>query len=366
VPDLGTIESTNTVGSWSGGVVTKVAVSLWLSAPVDSDLNLTLIAPDGSSVDLSSGNGAGTSFGTGSADASRTTFDDAAGTSITAGTPPFVGSFQPEAPLSALSGTSPVGAWRLRIQDTGFFGSPDTLRAWSLFLYGTACAPGGGLCELCPNVTIASATGPTSPTQTNYINYAGTPSVCGVPNPCPGNGPGGTTYPCDNYTFRNGPSNACVTVTVEDDSPSVVMLATVYSGSYNPANPDKCVNYLADGGNIIGGLNPIQSFSFNAAPNAIFVVNIIANTASSTAPYKLTVSGGDCRPVLNITPVSGNNVKLDWTTAAAGYVLERTNKLVAGAANWQSVTNVPAVVNSRFQVTNGPAAGNQFYRLHKP
>jgi hypothetical protein len=69
--------------------------------------------------------------------------------------------------------------------------------------------------------------------------------------------------------------------------------------------------------------------------------------------------------VLNITPVGGNNVKLDWTTAAAGYALERTNKLV-GATNWQPVTNVPAIVNSRFQVTNGPATGNQFYRLHKP
>jgi hypothetical protein len=63
--------------------------------------------------------------------------------------------------------------------------------------------------------------------------------------------------------------------------------------------------------------------------------------------------------VLNITPVNGNNVTLDWTTAAAGYVLERTNKPVTGATNWQSVTNVPAVVNSRFQVTNGPASGNR-------
>src|ERR1017187_10932863 len=100
------------------------------------------------------------------------------------------------------------------------------------------------------------------------------------------------------------------------------MLATVYSGSYNLANPDKCVNYLADGGNIISSVNMIQTFSFNVLSNATFVVNIIANTTASTAPYRLTVSGGDCRPVLNITPVGANNVRLDWTTAAAGYGLE--------------------------------------------
>jgi autotransporter-associated beta strand protein len=361
VPDVGTIESTNIVGSWSGGAITKVAASLWLSAPSDSVLNLTLIAPDGTSVDLSSGNGAGASFGTGSADASRTTFDDAAGTNITAGSPPFVGTFQPEAPLSALIGTSPIGPWRLRIQDTGVFGSPDTLRAWSLFLYGTACAQGGGLCELCPNVTIYSATGSLL-TQTNYVIPNGLPSICGVAKVCPGTVPAGP-YPADNYTFRNGPSDACVTITLENHSPSAGMVAAVYSGSFNPANPDRCVNYLADCGNIVNSGNPTQTFSFNAASNATFVVNVVSG---GPLPYKLTVSGGDCRPVLNITPVIGNNVKLDWTTAAAGYLLEKTNSLAGGVANWQAVTNVPAVVNSRFQVTNGPTTGNQFYRLHKP
>jgi hypothetical protein len=156
-----------------------------------------------------------------------------------------------------------------------------------------------------------------------------------------------------------------VTVTVENDSPIVQMLATVYSGSYNVTNADKCVNYLADGGKIIDSPNPIQAFSFNVASNASFVVNIIADIPSPTAPYKLTVSGGDCRPVLNIAPVAGKNVELDWTTAAAGFGLESTNPLVGGP-NWQSVTNVPVVVNSRFRVTNSAAVGNQFYRLRKP
>ena len=144
------------------------------------------------------------------------------------------------------------------------------------------------------------------------------------------------------------------------------MLATVYAGSYSLTNGDKCVNYLADGGNIIYYVNPIQAFSFNVASNATFVVNLIANTTLGITPYRLTVTGGECRPLLDITPAGGNNVQLDWTTAAPGYVLERTNSLVVGQTNWPLVTNVPVVVNSRFQVTNSAAGGGQFYHLHHP
>src|SRR5262249_18339553 len=58
IPDIGTIESTNLVSGF-GTPITKVAVALWLTHPVDSDLNISLIAPNNTTVDLSSGNGAG-------------------------------------------------------------------------------------------------------------------------------------------------------------------------------------------------------------------------------------------------------------------------------------------------------------------
>jgi autotransporter-associated beta strand protein len=367
IPDVGSIDSTNVVSGFVGPLQ-KVVVAMYLTHTFDSDLtNISLIAPDGTTVLLSSANGGGgQNYGNNcSPDASRTTFDDAAGTAITSGAAPFVGTFRPQSPLSAYIGNgTPNGNWRLHIAD-GFGGSLGTLRCWSLFLYGSVCTPGGGLCELCPNVTITGATGLATPTQTNFLTFNGVASTCGVPKACPGTSVGGP-FPSDNYTFRNGPSDACVTVTVENDSPTVQMLATVYSGSYNLANPDKCVNYLADGGNIISSVNMIQTFSFNVLSNATFVVNIIANTTASTAPYRLTVSGGDCRPVLNITPVDANNVQLDWTTAAAGFGLESTNSLTGSGANWPPVTNVPVVINSRFLVTNNAAIGNQFYQLRKP
>jgi hypothetical protein len=96
----------------------------------------------------------------------------------------------------------------------------------------------------------------------------------------------------------------------------------------------------------------------------MFVV-IVNNATGPPGDFSLSVTGGDCRPALNISPVTPNQVKLDWTTAAAGYQLERTNNLL-GSANWPPVTNTPAVINSRFAVTNSTALTNEFFRLRKP
>jgi autotransporter-associated beta strand protein len=358
VPDIGTIESTNTVASWSGGPVAKIAVSLWLVAPFSGDMTLTLIAPDGTPVLLSSGNGAGANFGTGSADANRTTFDDAGATAITAGASPFVGTFRPQASLATLLASNPVGNWRLRLQDGFGSGSPDTLRAWSLFLYPTDCAVGSGLCELCPNVVITSATGPANPFAA-YLNPNGIPSICGVAKACPGIA--GGSYPTENYRFRNGPANACITVTLENPSPSFGMVVAAYTDGYNPANPDKCANYLADAGNI-GFAGVPLTFSFDVAANAAFVVNVLAG---GDGPYKLTVTGGDCQPALNITDVGAGKALLDWTTAAPGYQLESTNSLSATSPVWQPAGSAPVVVNSRFTATNNISGTNQFFRLRK-
>ncbi len=364
IPDIGTIESTNTVSGFVGPVA-KVAVSLWLTHPVDSDLTISLVGPNGVVVPLVSGTGSGANFGSAcSPDADRTTFDDSAAISITAGSPPFMGTYRPQSPLSALANISGNGNWRLRITDS-VGGSLGALRCWSLFLSPTICPSGGGLCELCPNVTITGATGPGSPTETNYIYYVSAQSVCGVPKACPGtitNGP----FPADTYMFRNGPSNSCITVTVENDSPLGSIITAAYSEGFDRHNPDSCANYLADPGIYTSAANPTATFSFSVTSNQVFYINLLTDIESPSLPYRLTVTGGDCRPELNITPTGGNQVQLDWTTAAANFALEATNHLVVGAKNWPVVTNVPIVVNSKYVVTNSAPIGSQFYRLHNP
>ena len=75
------------------------------------DLDVVLIAPDSTEIELTSDNG-------GFADNyTDTTFDDSAGTSIVDGMAPFTGRFIPEQPLNALNGLSPFGNWTLRVTD---------------------------------------------------------------------------------------------------------------------------------------------------------------------------------------------------------------------------------------------------------
>jgi subtilisin-like proprotein convertase family protein len=359
VPDIGMIESTNTVAAWSGGPLTKVAVSLWLVAPSDADLNLTLIAPDGTAVDLSSGNGAGSNFGTGNADASRTTFDDAAATPITAGTPPFVGTFRPEGALASLLGSPAAGNWRLRIQDNFGYGVPDTLRPWSLFLYGTTCPPGGGACALCGGGTVVTNTLDTnSASMTPRLVRSGTVSTCAAPKPCPGATSG--TYYYQAYPFYNASSNACVTVTLTSLGSGDLMSAA-YLGEFTPGNV--CLNYLADCGNSTGGAGT-KTYSFYASPNSLFTV--VVNHVGALGAYSLSVSGGDCPPILNIQPLAGPNVDVNWPVVAGGYQLESSLGLLAPTV-WKSVTNEPIAASDRFGVTNSTSpSSNRFYRLHKP
>lgn len=358
VPDIGTIESTNLVAAWSGGPISKVVVSLWLVAPFSSDMTLTLLAPDGTAVLLSSGNGAGANFGTGTADTNRTTFDDDALTSITAGASPFVGSYRPQASLAALSGTTPTGNWRLRIQDSYGSSTPDTLRAWSLFLYDITCAPGGGACALCSGgVLLTNILDTTSSTMPQRLYRDGASSTCAAPKPvCPGTFNGNFYYHA--YPFYNGPSNACVTVALTVFGGQLMTVA--YLGAFSPTNA--CLNYLADSGSSVTGSGAITN-SFNVPPESIFT--IVVNSVSTPGAYTLAVSGGDCRPLLAIQPAASPNVNINWPSVAGGYQLEST--LALPLDTWNPVTNEPIVVNSRFNVTNSAVSpANRFYRLHMP
>src|SRR5262245_43628794 len=60
-------------------------------------------------------------------------------------------------------------------------------------------------------LTFSSATGPSSAMQMNNVIPNGIPSACGAPKVCPGLNAGGP-FPTDNYVFRNGSTDACVTV----------------------------------------------------------------------------------------------------------------------------------------------------------
>src|SRR5262249_5287653 len=82
--------------------ISSLKVQLNITYPLDNDLTIDLVAPDGTDVPLSSFEGWGANF-------SNTVFDDRAATPVWAGNSPFAGSYRPEAPLAALAGMNTQG-----------------------------------------------------------------------------------------------------------------------------------------------------------------------------------------------------------------------------------------------------------------
>jgi uncharacterized repeat protein (TIGR01451 family) len=151
IPDSSPVGANSpiTVSGFTGGLK-KVSVGMFLTHTFDSDLYITLIAPDGTTNVLSANRGgAGANFGSGcSPDSNRTFFDDDATNSIGGGNAPFLGRFKPETSFAVYegkAGTNVNGTWQLHAvdqvaQDTGI------IQCWSLILTPAICADGGGQC----------------------------------------------------------------------------------------------------------------------------------------------------------------------------------------------------------------------------
>ncbi|MBM4094719.1 MAG: hypothetical protein FJ276_35720, partial [Planctomycetes bacterium] len=96
-----------------------------------ADLDVFLIAPDGTRVELFTDvGGSGDNF-------SGTILDDEAMVSITEGSSPFTGRYRPESPLSRLAGREAAGTWRLEVRDDSS-GDRGQLNAWALEIVGAA------------------------------------------------------------------------------------------------------------------------------------------------------------------------------------------------------------------------------------
>ncbi|MFC1635926.1 M4 family metallopeptidase [Planctomycetota bacterium] len=109
------------------GALIDLNVRLDITHPRDEDLDVFLIAPDGTRIELFSDVG-----GTGS-DFRDTVIDDDAILSISEGIAPFTGSYQPEQPLTLrnLYGTNIEGMWTLEITDDKL-NERGILNSWSL------------------------------------------------------------------------------------------------------------------------------------------------------------------------------------------------------------------------------------------
>jgi len=137
IPDEGTLTSTLVIDDM--GVIEDLNVKVNISHGWDSELDVYLIAPDETRVELF------TDVGGSQDNFINTILDSQASKSITGRAAPFTGSYRPEGSLDALIGKDIQGAWALEVTDDSWFGS-GTLNCWSLMmdkadvLYYAECA----------------------------------------------------------------------------------------------------------------------------------------------------------------------------------------------------------------------------------
>ena len=108
----GTDTYTSVINVPNDAPITDVNVTISIQHDWNNDLDISLISPSGTVIELSTDNG-----NDGENDYTNTVFDQEAGASITSGSSPFTGTFIPEGDLSSLYGEMSGGDWTLSVDD---------------------------------------------------------------------------------------------------------------------------------------------------------------------------------------------------------------------------------------------------------
>jgi subtilisin-like proprotein convertase family protein len=128
ISDYTTVNSTIAISQ--SGPIMDINVRLNIIHTYDADLDVFLIGPDATRVELF------TDVGGGSNNFTDTVIDDEAATAITSGAAPFTGTYRPEGSLAVLDGKNFTGTWTLEIRDDAG-GDTGALNSWSLIIETT-------------------------------------------------------------------------------------------------------------------------------------------------------------------------------------------------------------------------------------
>jgi subtilisin family serine protease len=128
IPDVGTV--TSPINVTLNDNVQTIALKVNITHTFDADLSLSLVAPNGQTVQLAYRlGGSGDNY-------TNTVFADSGNKLISAASPPFTGTFKPIQALSSLAGVPALGTWKLVVQDLAT-GDVGTLVNWSITITTT-------------------------------------------------------------------------------------------------------------------------------------------------------------------------------------------------------------------------------------
>lgn len=365
ISDRTTITSTLTFPG--AGTITDVNVTLGnITHTYDADLDITLIAPDGTRVELTSDNGAGGDNYIG------TVFDDAAATSITAGTPPFTGTFRPEGSLATLNGKASNGTWTLEIYDDSNTDT-GTLNAWSITIaYGSGCSvctPASCTPPGAPN--LSSATGTCSGVTLDWTAGSGTTNAFNVYRSTNASCPVGALTKVNGSPIPAGTLTYTDTTTVAGTSYTYVVkgacnvAGTIESGNSNclaaarlatPAAPTEVSATPGCAGNSISWSNSGGATSHN----------VLRGTACGTALATFT---NVTSPYNDAAAVAGTPYQY-WVVAvnacgpgANSACVSATRPDVPGVPSAPSVADIDGCTLTGVIITWGAVAGATGYDL---
>lgn len=125
----GTVNYTSVINVPNNAPLTDVNVTIDIQHTWNNDLDIFLISPLGTVIELSTDNG-----NDGDTDYTNTVFDQEATNSITSGSSPFTGTFIPEGDLSTLYGELSGGDWTLSVDDDFGFADGGQILTFSLEL----------------------------------------------------------------------------------------------------------------------------------------------------------------------------------------------------------------------------------------
>jgi len=239
------------------GIITDVDVTINMPHTFMGDVTVSVRSPGLQTSTLINRRG-------GNADnMTNTVFDDEAATAITAGTPPYTGSFRPESPLSALDGGVVNGAWQLTFNDQAN-GDSGTIQNCTIevdYLVGTCVAP----LTLDANVV---ETGSSNAVPDGGSFDFGSHEI-------------GATQP--SYTFRVDNSGAGTLYTYSLVVPAGYNVTEPLAASIAPGGFDTFTIELSTA--TVGSRNGVLSFGTNVAGKYLYDINL---TGAVTPPASIT------------------------------------------------------------------------------
>ncbi|MGL2965739.1 Ig-like domain-containing protein, partial [Flavobacterium sp. XGLA_31] len=374
IPDNSTtgVYSPITVSGISPAVIGSssiASVCLNIAHAWDEDLDIFLQCPDGTRIQLSTDNGTSNDNYTG------TCFTTSAATSITSGTPPFTGTYQPEDPFSSLNGCTANGTWQLFVRDDAslisgniidwtitfnnnvppFSWSPTTSMTNSTTLTPTVCPTSTTTYTLTANNGIGCTA---TDTVTVNVNTNVTPTFTAIPPICSGaaisplpttstNGITGTWAPALNntatttYTFTPTAGQCAIpttlTITVTPNvTPTFTAVSPICSGA---------------------ALSPLPTTSNNGITGTW--APALNNTTTTT--YTFTPTIGQCATTTTLTIVVNPNITPTFTAVTpicSGGILSplptTSNNGITGT--WAPALNNTSTTTYTFTPTAGQCA----------